>query len=95
MEPGPAETAILQWLAAAGAIAIAFWLGYVAHYEFGISLQEIRIVAAIVASTIGALLNISDANYVNLNDRLIVRGSRQVGELPDTGQRNNNRPSAR
>jgi hypothetical protein len=54
MESGPAETAILQWLAAAGAIAAAFWLGYVAHYEFGVPLPEIRIVAA----TIGALLTI-------------------------------------
>lgn len=54
MESGPAETAILQWLAAAGAIAAAFSLGYVAHYEFGVSLQEIRIVAAIGTSTIGA-----------------------------------------
>ena len=58
MESGPAEIAILRWLAAAAAIAAAFSLGYVAHYEFGVSLQEIRIVAAIVASTIGALLTI-------------------------------------
>jgi hypothetical protein len=58
MESGPAEIAILQWLAAAGAIATAFWLGYVAHYEFGVSLQEIRIVAAIGTSTIGAVLTI-------------------------------------
>jgi hypothetical protein len=56
MESDPAEIAIIQWLAAAASIAAAFSLGYVAHYEFGVSLQEIRVVAAIGASTIGAVL---------------------------------------
>lgn len=58
MESGPTEIGILQWLAAAGAIAIALSVGYIAHHNFGIFLHEIRIVAAIGASTIGALLAI-------------------------------------
>jgi hypothetical protein len=58
METGPVEAAILQWLAAAGAIVAAFSVGYVAHYDFGISIHEIRVAAAIGASTIGALLAI-------------------------------------
>jgi hypothetical protein len=58
MEPGPAQTAVLQWLAAVGAIVAALTVAYVAHYHFGISLREIRIVAALSASTIAALLAI-------------------------------------
>jgi len=56
MESGPTQIAIFQWLAAAAAIVAAFSVGYVAHHEFGVSLQGIRIIAAIGASTIAALL---------------------------------------
>ena len=56
MESGPAEVAILQWLAAVGAIVVALSAGYIAHNDFDIAWREIRIAAAIGASTIGALL---------------------------------------
>ena len=41
-----------------GAIVAAFAVGYIAHNDFGISLQEIRVLAAIGMSTIAALLAI-------------------------------------
>jgi hypothetical protein len=71
MESDPGEIAVLQWLAAAGAIGAAFSLGYIAHNDFGISFQEIRIVAAIGASTIAALLSIEyfGRKLVSLNDQ--------------------------
>ena len=57
MRFGPAEIAILsQWLAAAGAIAAAFLIGYVAHNTFGVSWPEIRVTATIGASALVALL---------------------------------------
>jgi hypothetical protein len=56
MKSGPAEIAILQWLATVGAVVAAFSVGYVARNGLGISLQEIRIVAAVAAAAIGALL---------------------------------------
>ena len=56
MESGPADVAILQWLAAVGAIVVALSVGYIAHNDFGIAWREICIVAAISASSIGALL---------------------------------------
>lgn len=56
MEAEPATTAVFQWLAAVAAIAVALLGGYVAHNDFGISFNEIRIGAAIGASTIITLL---------------------------------------
>jgi hypothetical protein len=56
MESGPTENAIMRWLAAAGAIVTAFSGGYVAHYEFGFSRQEIRTPAVIGAAVIGLLV---------------------------------------
>jgi undecaprenyl pyrophosphate phosphatase UppP len=58
MKSGPTEIAVFQWLAAVGAIVAAFAVGYIAHNDFGISLQEIRVLAAIGMSTIAALLAI-------------------------------------
>lgn len=46
------------WFAAVGAIVTAFTFGYVAHYDFGISGQEIRLLAVAAAAVIGLLLAI-------------------------------------
>ena len=56
MESGPSELAILRWLAAVGTIVTALSVGYVAHYEFGFSRQEIRIPAVVGATIIGLLM---------------------------------------
>jgi len=56
MESDPPGTAVLQWLAAVGTIVVALSVGYIAHNDFDVTWREIRIAAAIGASTIVALL---------------------------------------
>jgi hypothetical protein len=56
MESGPTENAIIWWLAAVGAIVTAFLAGYIAHYDFGFSRQEIRTPAVVGAAIIGLLV---------------------------------------
>jgi hypothetical protein len=56
MESGPSATAIFRWLAAVGAIVTALSVGYIAHYDFGFSRQEIRTKAVIGAAIIGLLM---------------------------------------
>lgn len=58
MKSGPTEIAVFRWLAAVGAIVAAVWVAHIAHNNFGVSLQEIRVLAAIGISTIAALLAI-------------------------------------
>jgi hypothetical protein len=48
--------AILLSAAAGGAIVAAFSLGYIAHYDFGLSRQEIRTPALRAAAIIALLL---------------------------------------
>jgi membrane associated rhomboid family serine protease len=43
-------------MATGAATLVALTLGYVAHYDFGLSRQEIRTSAAIAAAIIGLLL---------------------------------------
>jgi len=38
------------------ASAVAFWLAYIAHYDFGLSRQEIRTPAVVGAGIIAALV---------------------------------------
>ena len=40
------------------ASAVAFWLAYIAHYDFGLSRQEIRTPAVVGAVVIAALVTI-------------------------------------
>jgi hypothetical protein len=54
METDRTKIAILQWLVVAAAISV----GYVAHHEFDVSLQEIRTVSASSAFAIAPLLAI-------------------------------------
>jgi hypothetical protein len=56
MESGPSELAILRWFAAIGTIVTALSMGYIAHYEFGFSRQEIRTPAVVGAAVIGLLV---------------------------------------
>ena len=56
MESDPSGIAILRWLAAVGAIVTALSVGYIAHYDFGLSRQEIRTKAVIGAAIIGLLM---------------------------------------
>jgi hypothetical protein len=56
MESGPSDLAILRWSAAIGTIVTALSMGYIAHYEFGFSRQEIRTPAVVGAAVIGLLV---------------------------------------
>jgi hypothetical protein len=56
MESGPSDLAILRWFAAIGTIVTALSMGYIAHYEFGFSRQEIRTPAGVGAAVIGLLV---------------------------------------
>jgi hypothetical protein len=56
MESGPSEIAVSRWLAGVGAIVTALSVGYIAHYDFGFSRQEIRTQAVIGAAIIGLLM---------------------------------------
>jgi hypothetical protein len=56
MESDPSEIAILRWFAAVGTIVTALSVGYIAHYDFGFSRQEIRAPAVIGAAIIGLLV---------------------------------------
>jgi hypothetical protein len=56
MESGPSDLAILRWFAAIGTIVTALSMGYIAHYEFGFSRQEIRTPAVVGAAVIGLLV---------------------------------------
>ena len=55
-QSGPTETAVFWWLAAVGTIVTPVSAGYIAHYEFGLSRQEIRTPAVIGAAIIGLLM---------------------------------------
>jgi energy-converting hydrogenase Eha subunit G len=46
-------------LAAIGAIAAAFSVGYIAHYDLGFSRQEIRTPAVVGAAVIGLLVAVA------------------------------------
>jgi tetrahydromethanopterin S-methyltransferase subunit C len=53
----PIFARISTFLSLAGAAAmVAFWLGYIAHYDLGFSRQEIRTPAVIAAGVIALLL---------------------------------------
>jgi hypothetical protein len=56
MDSDPTATAILRLLLAVGTVGTAFSVGYVAHYDFGSSQQEIRIPSVVGAAVIGLLL---------------------------------------
>jgi hypothetical protein len=56
METGPNGTAIFWWFAAVRTIVTALSVGYIAHYGFGFSWQEIRTQAVIGAAIIGLLM---------------------------------------
>lgn len=58
MKSNNAEVGIARWVGAVCAITIALSVGFIAHYEFAISLHEICMAGAIGVSTIGALLAI-------------------------------------
>jgi hypothetical protein len=53
---GPTEIAVFWWLAAVGTIVTSVSAGYIAHYDFGFSRQEIRTPAVIGAAIIGLLM---------------------------------------
>jgi hypothetical protein len=55
-DPNVDRIAILLGAATAGAILAAVCLGYIAHYDFGFSGQEIRTPALRVAAIIALLL---------------------------------------
>lgn len=55
-QSGPSETVVFRWLAAVGTIVTPVSAGYIAHYEFGFSRQEIRTPAVIGAAIIGLLM---------------------------------------
>lgn len=55
-QSGPTETTVFRWLAAAGTIVTPAWVAFIAHYEFGLSRQEIRTPALAGAAIIGVLL---------------------------------------
>jgi hypothetical protein len=56
MDSGPTATAIYRWFAAVGTIVTAFSVGYIAHYDFGFSRQEIRTPAVVGAAVIGLMV---------------------------------------
>jgi hypothetical protein len=56
MESDPTATAIWRFLAAVGTIVTALAAGYIAHYDFGFSRQEIRTPAVVGAAVIGLLI---------------------------------------
>jgi hypothetical protein len=56
MKAGPYEIAVYRWLFAVGTIVTALFVGYIAHYKFGFSRQEIRIPAVVGAAVIGLLV---------------------------------------
>jgi hypothetical protein len=58
MASGPSEIAVFRWFAAIGTIVTALSVGYIAHYDFGFSRQEIRTPAVIGAAIIGLLVAI-------------------------------------
>ena len=53
---GPTEMAVFGWLAAVATIVTSVSAGYIAHYEFGFSRQEIRTAAVIGAAIFGLLM---------------------------------------
>jgi hypothetical protein len=55
-QSGPSEIAVFRWLAAVGTIVTPVTAGYIAHYEFGFSRQEIRTPALIGAAIVGLLM---------------------------------------
>lgn len=52
----PTKAAIELWLAAVGAVVTAVLLGYIAHYDLGLTRQEIRTPAVVGAVVIGLLI---------------------------------------
>ena len=55
-ESGPTEIAVFCWLAAVGAIVTSVSAGYIAHYEFGFSRQDIRTPVLVGAAIIALLM---------------------------------------
>ncbi|MBR0965041.1 hypothetical protein JQ554_14025 [Bradyrhizobium diazoefficiens] len=53
---GPSDTTVFRWLAAIGTIVTPAWVAFFAHYEFGLSRQEIRTPALAGAAIIGLLM---------------------------------------
>ncbi len=53
---GPSDMTVFRWLAAIAAIVTPAWVAFFAHYEFGLSRQEIRTPALAGAAIIGLLL---------------------------------------
>ena len=55
-QSGPSDIVVFRWLAAVATIVTPVWAGYIAHYEFGLSRQEIRTPAVIGAAIVGLLM---------------------------------------
>jgi hypothetical protein len=53
---GPTEIAVFRWLAAVGTIVTPASAGFIAHYAFGLSRQEIRTPALVGAAIIALLM---------------------------------------
>jgi hypothetical protein len=58
MDSDPTATTIFRWLAAVGTIVTALLVGYIGHYDFGFSRQEIRTLAVVGAAVTGLLVAI-------------------------------------
>ena len=52
------DTVMRIMMSGVTASAVAFWLAYIAHYDFGLSRQEIRTPAVVGAVVIAALVTI-------------------------------------
>jgi hypothetical protein len=55
-QSGPTEKTVFRWLAAVGTIVTPVSAGFIAHYEFGLSRQEIRTPALVGAAIIGVVM---------------------------------------
>jgi hypothetical protein len=56
MKSGPTEMTAFWWLAAVGTIVTSVSAGYIAHFDFGLSRQDIRTPAVVGAVVIGLLV---------------------------------------
>jgi hypothetical protein len=50
------DTVMRIMMSGVTASAVAFWLAYIAHYDFGLSRQEVRTPAVVGAGIIAALV---------------------------------------
>jgi hypothetical protein len=50
------DRVIVIMMATSTAVAVSLWLAYIAHYDFGLSRQEIRTPALVAAAVIAVLV---------------------------------------